>query len=275
MPVEPAGTTPDPRTPRRTLASLLGLVALAVALAGCTAAGSDTLPASRLVKTAGLHSTFATQAALADHDHLYAVANELVVQYDRRTGRETARSTGDAAHLNQGIFLDGMFLLAHSNYPDKPDRSDIKQLDPRTMALTLYKDLGVTDGSLTWIARQGDAWWCNFAFYGPDNHKTYLAKFDDHWRELARWTYPRAVIDRMGDASISSGLWHDGCILAIGHSKPELYRLRLPATGSVLELVETFPSPFPGQGIAHDPAGAGLVGISRPDRTIITARWER
>jgi hypothetical protein len=47
----------------------------------------------------------------------------------------------------------------------------------------------------------------------------------------------------------------------------------LPADGGQLRLVESLDCPFPGQGIAADPAG-GLVGIDRPHRRIVFAERE-
>jgi hypothetical protein len=54
---------------------------------------------------------------------------------------------------------------------------------------------------------------------------------------------------------------------------PVLSRLRLPEVGDELELVEALRCPFPGQGIAADPAG-GLVGIDRFRRRIVFAERE-
>ena len=54
-------------------------------------------------------------------------------------------------------------------------------------------------------------------------------------------------------------------------AKAEIYRLRLPKTGNVLELVERLPSPFPGQGIALDTKTGGIVGINRTKREVVFA----
>lgn len=251
----------------------LGLFVLTVSLAGCHTPVSDNK--TRLTTIQTLKSPYATQAAMADDRYLYAVANEVVAKYDRSTGEEVALSTGDAAHLNAGLKHDGVFLLSHSNYPEKPDRSDIKQLDPDTMVITMWHDFGDSDGSLTWIARYDGHWYANFAFYKDENHKTYLARFDDDWQELQRWTYPQAVIDRMDNASISSGvIMEDGIIYGIGHHSPEIYRLGIPLEGDTLELIDIIDVPIPGQGIAIDPKTGGIVGISRPDRTILVTTWE-
>lgn len=249
------------------------LLITASSLLGCQSAIRDSK--TKLVTTQTIPSPKATQAAIADNRYIYAVANEVVVKYDRATGQEVARSTGEAEHLNAGLLQNGIFLLSHSNYPAKPDRSDIKQLDPDTMVLKMWHDFGESDGSLTWIARHDGHWYANFAFYKDKNHKTYLARFDDDWNELERWRYPQAVIDRMDNASISSGvIMDDGTIYGIGHHTPEIYRLRLPADGETLELIDIIDVPIPGQGIAVDPKTGGIVGISRPDRTLLITQWK-
>ena len=66
----------------------------------------------------------------------------MVAKYDRRSGRRLAVSTGKAKHLNSGIFWKGRLYCAHSNYPSKPERSQIMVLNPDTMRLSVYQDFG-------------------------------------------------------------------------------------------------------------------------------------
>ena len=71
----------------------------------------------------------AHQAAAADKDFVYAITSRAVAKYDRKTGKRVATSQGEAKHLNSGFFWKGKLLCAHSNYPFKPERSEIKALD--------------------------------------------------------------------------------------------------------------------------------------------------
>lgn len=49
-----------------------------------------------------------------------------------------------------------------------------------------------------------------------------------------------------------------------GHDSAELYRVRLPKMGSVLEVVDTIPMNIRGQGIARDRSDPGVIyGIIR------------
>lgn len=213
----------------------------------------------------------AHQAAAARGDHVYAISSRVVAKYDRRSGRRIALSSGKAKHLNSGIFWQGRLYCAHSNYPAKPERSQIMALDPETMRLSVYKDFGDSGGSLTWAIRRDGHWWCNFAHYGEDNARTFFVKYDGDWNELARWTYPAAVIAQLGRYSLSGGIWRGDHLLVTGHDDPVLIRLRLPKSGKVLEYVGKQAAPFSGQGIAVDPLTGGLIGIHRARRQLIFA----
>ena len=222
----------------------------------------------------------ATQAAAADERFVYAISNRVIAKYDRATEKLISRSTGEASHLNSGFFWRGKLYSAHSNFPAKPERSEIKVLDPEKMVVETFKDFGASDGSLTWAIRDPaegneanakDIWWLNFAFYGDDNHKTYLARHEGD-RETQRFTYPSDVIKAFGKNSASCGIWHDGQLLVTGHDHREIYILALPKDGTVLSHIATVAAPFTGQGFAVDTAGGGLIGIDRAKRRISFAK---
>jgi hypothetical protein len=242
----------------------------AIVLAGTALNAEVVTPSMRV--SASVAAPEAVQAAAADERFVYAVDSKQVAKYDRATGQRVALSTGDAKHLNSAFLSEGKVYCAHSNYPKKPEHSEIKVLDPATMELTTFKDFGASDGSLTWAVQKGGAWWCTFAYYGAQNGKTRLVKFDSEWKELKSWVYPPEVVKDLGTYSISGGLWHDGTLLATGHDRRVIYQLRLPEQGEVLELVGVIRSPFPGQGIAVDPTSKGLVGIDRGKKQVVFAQ---
>ena len=80
----------------------------------------------------------------------------------------------------------------------------------------------------------------------------------------------------IGDQSCrNDGLaWGAGGLLYVsGHDLAEIYVLRLPKSGDVLEHVATIASPIEGQAIALDPADPRLMyGISRKKREVIATR---
>ena len=241
-----------------------------LAVAMTTIAGGDE-PAAGWKQTRVLAAPEAHQAAAADQRFAYAISSTQVARYDRQTGKRLAVSMGAARHLNSGCLLKGKLYCAHSNYPLVPEQSEIKALDLETMRLTTFKEFGDAGGSLTWAIPEGAAWWCNFARYGDDNARTFLVKYDVDWKELGRWTYPPELIRHLGRYSLSGGIWHNGVLLVTGHDDPVVFRLRLPAEGAVLDLIDRQAVPFTGQGIAADPATGGLVGINRAKKQIVFA----
>ncbi|REJ98476.1 MAG: SGNH/GDSL hydrolase family protein [Planctomycetota bacterium] len=214
----------------------------------------------------------AHQAAAADESYIYAITNSLIAKYDRETGARVAVSMGPAKHLNSGFFHDGALYCAHSNYPQTPEQSEIKVLDVETMVLSTFHDFGDQGGSLTWAVKHQGDWWCNFAYYGGENSKTYLAHFDDNFKEIDRWTYPADLIAKLGSYSLSGGLFHANELLVTGHDDPVIFRVRVPDDGNVLELIGEETAPFTGQGIAVDPRTGGLVGIDRARHQVVFAR---
>jgi hypothetical protein len=238
------------------------------------AAPPSSQPTLRWVQTTTIAAPEANQAAAADEKFVYAIGSETIVRYDRATGQSVAASTGSAHHLNSGFFHEGRMYCAHSNFPKKPESSQVFVLDPETMRLSVLKDFGNYGGSLTWVVFQDGHWWCNFALYEKENGRTFLVKFDKDWNEVARWTYPPELIARLGKWSFSGGIWREGLLVLTGHDGPELFRLRPPKEGRVMEWVDEQRVPFTGQGFAHDPVTGGLVGIKRGKGLVVFAMPE-
>jgi len=74
--------------------------------------------------------------------------------------------------------------------------------------------------------------------------------------------------------SNSGGSWGpDGYLYCTGHDRSEVYAVKIPDKGSVLELVETVPLPILGQGIAWDRSRSGFIyGIRKKDRQVVVSR---
>lgn len=223
--------------------------------------------------TASFKAKQATQAAAADERFFYAISNTHVAKYDRQTGKMISSSTSPGSkHLNSGYFHEGKLYCAHSNYPNLPEESDIRVYDPQKETLSVFHRFEKPPGSLVWCIRDPEAplWWCCFAHYGAENGKTFLAKMDERFGDIQRWSFPKKVVDDWDKMSASGGVWDAGTLLVSHHHFKVLYRLRVPPNGNELELVESLACPFPGQGIAVDPKVAGgLVGIDRYAGTVI------
>jgi hypothetical protein len=219
----------------------------------------------------GLKSEHATQAAAATEKHVFAVSSTAVAVYDRATGKLVATSEGKAEHLNSAFVWKGKAYCAHSNYPKKPETSEVRVYDPETNKLTVFHEFKDPPGSLVWNVHDGTNWWCCFAHYGADNAKTVLVKYADGFKEQKRWTFPKAVVDDWDKMSASGGIWDGETLLVSHHHHKVLYRLKVPKDGKELELVEALECPFPGQGIAADPKTGGLVGIDRDAKKVVFA----
>lgn len=227
------------------------------------------------VEQSSVPSTHARQAAAADERFVYAVSNKEIAKIDRVTGAELAVGKGDASHLNSAFILDGKIHCAHSNFPLKPEKGDIRVLDPESMKLRIFHAFENPPGSVTWALKRDGNWWCHFAHYGKDNGKSVLVRFDGDWKETGRWKYPPELVKDWGSMSLSGAIWQDGVLLATGHDKKVIYRLKVADGAEMVTWIDTLPSPFPGQGIAADLKTGGLVGIDRKRKAVVFAELEK
>ncbi len=175
----------------------------------------------------------------------------------------------DAASSSFGFRWPKKLYCAHSNYPQKPERSEIMVLDPVTMALTPFKEFGQYRGSLTWVVREGDFWWCSFAHYGSENAQTALVKLDATWNKQGAWT----LSARSGQRArpLQHFRWGVEGRPPACHDRRVIYRLRLLERGTQLQWVDGLPSPLPGQGFAADPGTGGFVGVDRAKGSVVFA----
>ncbi len=221
----------------------------------------------------------ANQGVGVDAEHFYAVDNQVIGKYDKKTGKLVKKWQGDKKgpilHLDSAMLMDGRIYAAHSNWPDWPMTSSLEIFDAATMEHVGSHSFGIQYGSLTWVDWHDGHWWMTFANYDrlmapgktPYGHKanTLMVKFTKDLRPLQSWTLPKVLLDRFEDMSNSGGSWGpDGYLYLTGHDPAELYRVRLPKAGSVLEVVDIIPMNIRGQGIAWDRSQPGVIyGIIR------------
>ena len=246
--------------------NMIWICACALTVIGVLAKADD---GSAWKETRRFASPQAVQAAVAYNQFVYAIDSRSITKHERSSGKAVAESTGEAVHLNSGFVWRGKILCAHSNYPQRPEQSQIMALDPKTMQLSTWRDFGDYGGSLTWIVRRNVNWLCNFARYEDRNHETFLVEFNDDFEEIRRWRYPMVVISKLGKYSLSGGVWLNDRLSVTGHDEQEIYELQIPGRGEFLEYKRTVKVPFTGQGFAVDDQSKGLVGISRSERQVI------
>lgn len=233
------------------------------------------------------HVLEANQAAAVDALHFYGIGNHALVKHRKDTGERVAEwigpRGGPIVHFNAGYVEGDRLVLAHSNFPQLPMASSLEIHDARTLRPLSSHSFGIRLGSLTWAVRHQGSWWACFANYndvgttpGFDQRWTYFAQFDDRWQMLRSWIFPPQVVATWGRSSSSGGDWgDDGLLYVTGHDAAELYVLRLPRQGVMLELVTTIDVPFEGQAWAWDRSVRGqriIYGISRARQEIIAAR---
>lgn len=240
---------------------------LATAVSAGSFTAGRTLPAAE-----------ARQGVALDARYVYAIADRAIGKYDKHSGVRAARwqagSQDAIIHLNSGVVVDGTLYCAHSNYPAVPMRSSIEMFEAGTLRHVGRHDFGEFAGSATWIDRHEGSWWVAFANYrgrggvpGRGPEVTSLVRFDREWQVQARYSYPAAVIERFGTRSNSGGVWVGDAIYVTGHDAAEIYVLRLPRTGSVLELVRIVPAEIAGQGLAY--AEGELWGVRKEARELV------
>ncbi len=221
----------------------------------------------------------ANQGVGVDDRYFYAVDNRVIAKYDKKTGKLAGKwqgpKDGPIIHLDSAFVMDGKIYAAHSNWPQWPMTSSLEIFDAETMQHVGSHSFGINYGSLTWADFYNGHWWMTFANYdrpyGPNKSPygykvaTQMVKFTADFRYVSSWVLPKVLLDKFEDMSNSGGSWGpDGDLYLSGHDPAEIYRMRLPKAGSVLEHVETIPMNIRGQGIAWDHSQRGVIyGIVR------------
>ena len=226
----------------------------------------------------------ARQGVVADKRYVYAISNAQIGKYDRVTRKRVALWQGDPQlfkHMNSCILKGPQIVCAASNYPDVPQASSIEWFDAVRMRHVRSHSLGPGRGSLTWLDWHDGSWWACFANYdnkggepGRDHRLTTLVRYSPDFAEQGAWLFPASVLDRFAPYSSSGGIWgEDGLLYVTGHDRPELYALRLPEAGSVLQHVATLAIATNGQAIAWE-RGADRVmwSIERGERNVVAVR---
>ena len=224
----------------------------------------------------------ANQGVGVDARHFYAVDDTVIAKY-RKDGSFVAKkdyASIGIIHLDSASVVDGKIYCSHSNYRYFPMTSSIEVFDAETLDHLGSHSIGIRLGSLTWLDKHEGHWWGTFANYDrtgrlPDGtntdlpygvkYNTTLVKFDRNWQVLEGWIFPVELLERFEQMSNSGGSWGpDGKLYLTGHDPAEVYKIRFPRAGSILEIEEVIPANIRGQGIAWDRSEPGtLYGIIR------------
>lgn len=227
----------------------------------------------------------ARQGVAVDEEFIYVIGNHVIGKYRKdnyaRVGGWSCPEGEPLIHLNAGIILDGLLYTAHSNYPETPMLGSVEVFDPKSMTHLRTHSFGMGTGSTTWIERRDGSWYACFAHYAnraaePNRDPTWtqLVRFDDQWRRLEGWAFPKQLLARFGKYSSSGGAFGPGGYLyATGHDDHWLYVLAFPQGGSRLVAKGKIPVSLYGQAFAWDPTdGNVLYGIIKADREVVIQR---
>lgn len=231
-----------------------------------------------------LSAAEANQGAAADARSVYAIDNSRIARYDKASGRRLAEWRGDPArfpHINSCIVRRRELVCAASNYPARPMTSEALWFDAASLRLRRVRALPVSEGSLTWLDWRDGGWWAGYANYdgkggvpGRDHRRTMVVRYSSAFALRATYLFPAGVLARFAPRSTSGGAWGPGGLLYVtGHDRPELYAMRLPRSGSVLEHVATVRTPTGGQAFGWDPRSRDrLWSIDRASRELVLSR---
>ncbi|HWK35464.1 hypothetical protein [Sphingomonas sp.] len=268
----------------------LGLMILPALVAPTAATAQDApaataqdMPAATVV--ARWPAEEARQGVAADARYFYPNSNNRIGKYDKVTGKRVAQWEGPLKlypHMNSCVVDGAELVCAASNYPAVPMASVVEVFDTATLHHIRSVTLPPLPGSLTWIERHGDGWYGGFANYpadhggeaGHDYTWTRLVRFDAQFRPTGSWLFPASVLDRFAPMSNSGGSWgDDGLLYVTGHDRGELYALRLPDAGGMLEHVATIALPTGGQAIAWDRSQSRVLwSLDRATKMVVASR---
>lgn len=228
------------------------------------------------------------QGVAVDAAHFYVINNTSITKHTKSDGKQVAAwkdTTELLKHLNAGIVIGNKLYCAHSNYPDKPMASSIEIFDKTTLTPIESHSFGLFPGSLTWLDFHQGHWWAAFANYsdknsdgGRDNRWTTLVQFNGQWQQVQSWAFPPKILEAFAPKSTSGGAWgKDGLLYCTGHDKPELYVLKLPVRGSILQYIKTISTPSEGQSFTFDRSIKDkfvLYGITRNNNYVVVSSIE-
>lgn len=257
---------------------------LRMAVLGALVLGASATAAAQttLTQIAEFAIDDANQGVGVDRDHFYPVDDTVIAKYEKDGTFVARRDYADIGiiHLDSATVIDGKIYASHSNYRFFPMTSSIEVFDAETLDHLGSHSIGIRLGSLTWLDHHAGHWYGTFASYDrtgrlPDGtnsdlpygvkYNSTLVKLDKNWQVLEGWIFPVELLDKFEEMSNSGGSFGpDGRLYITGHDPAEVYKIRFPRAGSILEVEETIPANIRGQGIAWDDVSPGvLYGIIR------------
>lgn len=252
------------------------VIGISLCLVGCVGSA----PKAHLELVRSWSASEANQGVAVGAEHFYAIGDRSLGKYEKSTGRKvgewSAPPGSGIKHLNAGVVVGDRLVVAHSNFPAKPDESSLEFFDVITLRHLGRKVFVNPPGSLTWAIPERAGWLVCFAHYAgnSDPARSRFVRFDADWNALAEWSFPSEILERFGKFSSSGGgLGLDGMVWVSGHDAKELYRLSLPAGGGQARWEGKVAFASAGQAFAWDPTRPQeLYSIQRKTKQVLVSR---
>jgi hypothetical protein len=228
-------------------------------------------------------TTEARQGVAVDANYFYTINSRGIAKHDKENGSMVLSwkdTTGKIIHLDGGVIIGDKLFCAHSNYPGIPMTSSIEIFSAKDLKHTGSHSFGIKYGSCTWADYHDNSWWVCFAHYdqfrndlNKGSESTVLVRFDSAWNEKESWTFPPEIVSEIRPMSVSGGSWGpDNKLYVTGHDSAEVYIMKLPRSGTVLEYLQSARIDSHGQGIAWDRIENNrLYGITRKDNSVVVS----
>lgn len=206
----------------------------------------------------------AVQGVAADDKYFYAISNKSIGKYDRKTGKALLKwkSKENITHLNGG-FIENDNLICFHNPKGK---NSIETFNKNTLKKIQSTKINV-DGSLTWYYPYDGTNYGVLAHYNDNAEKTRFCKFDDNFKVIKSWKFPKSVIRGVKPWSISGGFMKGGCIYVSGHDKSIIYKLKHSDNYDTLIILDKIDVSSSGQGMAFH--NDDLFTINRKNKQVI------
>lgn len=228
----------------------------------------------------------ARQAVAVDAKYFYVINNSSITKHSKHDGSFIdSWEDRDSLihHMNSGIIIGDKLYCINTNYPEIPMVSSLEVFNPKTLEHLYNHSFGIVNGSATWVDKYDGFWYVAFAHYSGENNSmpnrtnawSNLVKFDQGWRQVESWVFPKRLLEKFGTNSNSGGvILTNGQILCTGHDNFDLYVLEFPNMGATLKWIETIPIGSYGQGIAYEknPKSEYIYGILRNEKKVVVTK---
>ena len=212
----------------------------------------------------------AKQGVAIDSKYFYAINNNSIGKYSRKSGKRVLYKKVPFKHLNGGKIVNGDLVVVN-NPAGKPEQNALIWLDPSNLQVVDVMQMSFIQGSLTWFDWAWDKWWVCDARYGKKVKDTTIYCFNEQWEPMGFWKIPKSLVGDLEPYSLSGGAWFGDHLYVSGHDKPEMYLLELPKDKLHAKLIQTVQVCFDGQGFVFE-RGKGKIyvwGIRRDDSVVV------